>query len=93
MECGVGLFSAISWYGALVGAERLREIVSSMNNHIHLLITGGTIDSVFDPARDSVIVNDSSTIESYLAGIVQPHFKLSQEIVTMRDSRDITDNS
>ena len=63
-----------------------------MSDHIHFLITGGTIDSVFDPARDSVIVNDSSTIESYLADIVQPHFNMSQEIVTMRDSRDITDN-
>ncbi len=60
--------------------------------HIHLILTGGTIDSIFDAAQDMVVVNDSSSIESYLEEVVRPHFSLSKEILTMRDSRDITDN-
>jgi L-asparaginase len=63
-----------------------------MSKHLHILITGGTIDSVFDASRDMVVVNDASTIAKYLEDLVQPHFKVSQEIVTMRDSREITDN-
>ena len=63
-----------------------------MRRHLHLLITGGTIDSVFDGARDMVVVNDSSTITEYIEGVIRPHFKISQEVVTLRDSREITDN-
>lgn len=39
-----------------------------------------------------VVVNDSSTLVDYLKGLVRPHFEISQEIITLRDSRDITDN-
>ena len=63
-----------------------------MTKHLHLLITGGTIDSVFDGARDMVVVNDASTITEYIQDLVQPHFEISKEIVTLRDSREITDN-
>lgn len=63
-----------------------------MSQHLHILITGGTIDSVFDGARDMVVVNDASTIQKYLVEMVRPHFEVSQEVITMRDSREITDN-
>ena len=63
-----------------------------MSQHLHIMITGGTIDSVFDGTRDMVVVNDASTIADYLDEVVRPHFEISQEIVTMRDSRYITDN-
>lgn len=63
-----------------------------MTQHLHLLITGGTIDSVFDTARDMVVVNDSSTIAQYLTEFVRPHFKVSQEVITMRDSREVTEH-
>ena len=63
-----------------------------MNKGIHFIITGGTIDSVFNPARDMVVVNDSTTIAKYIEEVIHPHFKISQEIVTMKDSREITDN-
>jgi L-asparaginase len=63
-----------------------------MTQHLHILITGGTIDSVFDGSKDMVVVNDASTISEYLDEMVRPHFEISQEIVTMRDSREITDN-
>ena len=66
--------------------------MQTTKKRVHLLITGGTIDSVFDAARDMVVVNDASTISGYLNGIIRPHFELSQEVVTLRDSREITDN-
>ncbi len=64
-----------------------------MTQHLPIIITGGTIDSVFDPSRDMVVVNDSSTIVQYFTDVVRPHFSISQEIVTLRDSREITDNT
>lgn len=63
-----------------------------MANDLHLIITGGTIDSVFDGAHDMVVVNDSSTIADYIESMVRPGFKMTQEVVTLRDSREITDN-
>lgn len=63
-----------------------------MSNHLHLLITGGTIDSIFDPAQDSIVVSGSSALVKYLESMIQPHFKITQEIITLRDSREITDN-
>ena len=59
---------------------------------LHLIITGGTIDSVFDRVQDAVVVNDSSTIAEYLSTMIDPQFTLTQEILTMRDSRKITNN-
>lgn len=63
-----------------------------MGSDLHLIITGGTIDSVFDRALDAVVINDSSTIAEYINTMVNPQFTLSQEILTMRDSRKMTDN-
>ena len=63
-----------------------------MTKALHLIITGGTIDSIFDAARDMVVVNDASTIADYVQKIIRPHFNLTQEVVTLRDSREITDN-
>ena len=65
---------------------------SMAENHIHIILTGGTIDSIFDAAQDMVVVNDSSSIGEYLNEVVRPHFSVSQEILTMRDSREVTDN-
>lgn len=63
-----------------------------MSKHLHLLITGGTIDSIFDVTKDMVVVNDSSSIARYLESLIRPAFSFSQEIITLRDSREITDN-
>lgn len=62
-------------------------------SHIHLVITGGTIDSVFDGTLDTTVVNDSSVIQDYLTKMIRPHFKITQEIVTLKDSRAITDHT
>lgn len=63
-----------------------------MKQHLHLLITGGTIDSIFDPAKDMVVVNDASTLSRYIHEVVHPDFTLSQETITLRDSREISDH-
>lgn len=76
--------------GAL--AAELKRWGPEMISHLHILITGGTIDSRFDVARDSVVVNDASIVAGYLEELVRPHFKISQEVITLRDSREITDN-
>lgn len=60
-------------------------------HRVHLLITGGTIDSIFDGFRDLTVVNDQSVIPGYLERVIKPYFELSHEIVTLRDSRGITD--
>jgi L-asparaginase len=57
-----------------------------------MILTGGTIDSIFDAAKDMVVVNDSSSVQEYIDGVVRPDFSLSKEILTMKDSRDMTDN-
>lgn len=63
------------------------------NTHIHLIITGGTIDSVFDPSSDSILVNDASVVKDHIDGLIRPHFKLTQKIVTLKDSRELTDHT
>ncbi len=64
-----------------------------MTDRIHIIMMGGTIDSIFDPAKDMVVVNDHTSIVSYLAEMIQPHIEFTHEILTMRDSREITDNT
>jgi L-asparaginase len=60
--------------------------------HIPLLVTGGTIDSVFDITQDTNVVMDHSVIREYIDSSIRPHFSISQEIVTLKDSRQITDH-
>ena len=63
-----------------------------MNKNIHFIITGGTIDSVFSAEKDTVVVNDSSVIANYLETAIKPHIEVTSEILTLKDSREITDN-
>jgi L-asparaginase len=60
---------------------------------IHLIITGGTIDSGFDGVHDELRVNNISAVVDYLKDIVRPNLAFTQEILTMKDSRQITDNT
>ena len=63
-----------------------------MSEHLHIILTGGTIDSVFDPAKDMVVINDASSVLDYVEKMVRPHFSVTQEVVTLRDSRKMTDH-
>jgi L-asparaginase len=61
------------------------------SQHIHILITGGTIDSVFDPSSDSILVNDRSVVQEYIEKTIKAHFKVTSEVICLKDSRQITD--
>ena len=77
---------------ALAPGENLCIIVH-MNGpeKIHVILTGGTIDSYYEGAKDSVIPNKISVIPDVLKG-----FRLADKItstqVCMKDSRDLTDS-
>jgi L-asparaginase len=60
-------------------------------NHIHLLVTGGTIDSYFDKKADSNVPSSVSYVRTFLEVSIEPHFTLSQKVICMKDSREITD--
>jgi len=59
--------------------------------NIKFIITGGTIDSEWIPAKDTVIVKESSGIPAYIRKLINPEYKISFETVAMKDSREITD--
>lgn len=60
---------------------------------IKFIITGGTIDSKWVPSKDTVIVKETSGIESYINQFINPDFNISFETVSMKDSREITDDT
>ena len=59
------------------------------NSTIHFIMTGGTIDSFYDGAKDSVVPNKHSTIPHFIKSL-----KLSDKMefteVCMKDSRALT---
>jgi L-asparaginase len=60
--------------------------------HIHLIITGGTIDSYFDRRKDSNVPSSESFVRKFLEETVEPHFTISQKVIAMKDSRDINED-
>lgn len=63
-------------------------------NDIHIIITGGTIDSVWDGKKDTVVVNEHTVLPEYFKKLGR-NLKFYKKIyfteVCMKDSRDITD--
>ena len=55
---------------------------------IHFLITGGTIDSHFDPAKDNVIIGKKTAIPDYIKKL-QLHSATEFTVLFMKDSREI----
>ena len=56
---------------------------------IHLLITGGTIDSFYNGIKDTVECLEHSVIPDYLKSIKMP-FEIETTEICMKDSRQIT---
>ena len=56
------------------------------------LLTGGTIDSRWDPAQDTAVPLDKSELADYVRKYIKPGFKITEKVVTLRDSREIDDN-
>lgn len=60
--------------------------MSKANSKIHVIITGGTIDSAWNPAQDAIVVGEKSIVPEYFERL-----KLNDEVefthVCMKDSR------
>lgn len=64
------------------------------NNLVHIVITGGTIDSVWNGAQDTVVVPEHSTLPDYfkeLGANLKFYEELEFSEVCMKDSRAITE--
>ena len=58
---------------------------------VHFIITGGTIDSGWYPQKDTVIPLGESSVVPYIQKYVQPGLKVHETVVSMVDSRGITE--
>lgn len=59
-------------------------------NDIDFIITGGTIDSVYNPPQEKALPAEQSIVSNYLKNVIQPHITFSAETLCMLDSSDIT---
>lgn len=59
-------------------------------DHIHFVIMGGTIDSDIDRFGETR-VSLKSRVVRYIESAVVPYFTVSQEIICLKDSREIDD--
>ena len=62
-----------------------------MTNRIHVIATGGTIDSEYFPPRETSVPSKESIIAPYITGKIKPYADVTFETVFMLDSGDITD--
>ncbi len=56
---------------------------------IHFILTGGTIDSHFDPTKDTAVPNVHSILPDYISGL-KLYEKCVFSEVCMKDSRELT---
>lgn len=59
---------------------------------IHFILTGGTIDSSYNPSHETAEPNDVSVIPGYIESVVKPSMVVSFDTICMKDSSDITDD-
>jgi len=62
-------------------------------NEVLLLITGGTIGSEWSPADDTAVCVAMDSVTEYIKDMIKPDFIVRQNIITMKDSRAITDDT
>jgi L-asparaginase len=58
---------------------------------VHFILTGGTIDSFYNPATESSVPNKASVIPYYIKNMIKPHFAPSFISVSKKDSRYMTE--
>lgn len=58
---------------------------------IHFMLTGGTIDSFYDAAKDGVSPNKESIIPSFMESVKLFKTQTKFTTICMKDSRDLTD--
>ncbi len=59
---------------------------------IHVIITGGTIDSYYEGTKDSVVPNKESVIPGFMNGLKSFDTNFEFTVVCMKDSRDIVES-
>ena len=62
-----------------------------MKKTIQVIITGGTIDSLYRPSSETAEPAKTSIIPHYIDDVIKPHFKTRYETLCMLDSSRITD--
>jgi L-asparaginase len=60
---------------------------------IHFVLTGGTIDSFYNPVTESSVPSKISVIPHYIKKVIQPHFVPGFVSVSKKDSRYMTDTT
>lgn len=58
---------------------------------VHFILTGGTINKVYNPATEKPEISDTPIIAEYIHTAIKPHVKTSFETVCLKDSLDLTD--
>ncbi len=64
--------------------------MSKEKQTIHFIMTGGTIDSVYDGSKDTAVPNDKSIIPSFVESLKLYNTEGEFTEVCMKDSRDLT---
>jgi L-asparaginase len=62
-----------------------------MADHIHFIMTGGTIDSEYYPPLETSVPNKASILPEYVLIKIKPYAEVTFETLCMLDSSDITD--
>ena len=63
-----------------------------MTDHIHFILTGGTIDSEYYPPLETSVPNKTSILPEYILIKIKPYAEVTFETICMLDSNDITDD-
>jgi L-asparaginase len=63
-------------------------MVMASENLIHFIITGGTIDSYYDPAQDKIVPHKESIIPNYIKSL-KLSIPTEFEVICMKDSRNL----
>ena len=57
---------------------------------IHFILTGGTIDKIYNPITEKPETNHKSVIPAYIENIIKPHKNITFETLCLKDSLEIT---
>ena len=59
---------------------------------VRFLVMGGTIDGIWDPANDTVVMDRVSNVQKYIETTIKPSKAVNVETITLCDSRQVTDS-
>lgn len=62
-----------------------------MSNSIHIILTGGTIDSYYEITKDTVVPNRETVIPGFLESLKSYNLTIEFTTICMKDSREIND--